>query len=573
MASTIDIIGKNGIKHSAVFEEESVRKFELMKEDYVRLVFSTNDKFSLSLGDKIVLGESFNEVLRGTFEITKPQKPKFNVSTGGYDYDIQFDAEYYKWNNKLFKFEPATKRNEASWSLTGNLRNHMDVFLRNLEFYGWNYTVDPNSYTLESASRSLFIQYDNKYLLDGIFHIAKSFGLEVWVTDSIIHFGKAEFGMEVDFTIGLNVEDMGSEKSAEQFVTRLYGFGSKRNLPPDYRKNDEQMLLNGVVQKRVMLPETTPYVDIAEGLSDDEIVEGIVVFDDVYPRMNCSISDVRVDMKEVEDDTSENEDATISVPIYRFKCSEMTFSADYILPGQQLQVQFQSGKFNGMIFDLAFNPDDVSESSDAGQWFEIVRNDTYGLYLPNDVLYPENGDTFVLIGWNVKKLESGLELVTAAEKELLERTKEYAKDLQTDPNVYPCTMMSDYMYGLTNSGKQDSNYTKVGTFPLGQKIRLNNDNLFEGGSRLSRVIGFEYKLDKPYDGAIIYVGESATYSSRRATDNAITELSESINYKDGNYSNAGGVGSGSIYVITTNDNSTPTDANVYSALRTERNIR
>ncbi|MBQ8969160.1 MAG: hypothetical protein IJ064_05460 [Bacteroidaceae bacterium] len=574
MAATIDIIGKNGVKHSAVFEDASVRKFELMKEDYVRLVFSTDKRFTINLGDKIVIGESFAPALRGTFEITTPQQPTFNATTGGYDYDLQFDAPHYKWNNKLFKFEPSTKRNEASWSLTDNLRNHMAVFLRNLEFYGWNYTVDESSYLLEAASRVLYIQYNDKYLLDALTQIAEAYGLEWWITDSIIHFDKCESGTAINFELGQNVEDMGAEKSDTEYITRLYGFGSTRNLPPDYRQDGEQVLLNGVVQKRVMLPASTPYVDIVEGLTDDEIVEGIVQFDDVYPHMDCEITELREDVRAFKDEDSEDENATIDVTIFRFKTSGFTFSKDYVLPGQQLQVQFQDGKLAGMIFDVAFNPDDVSETKNKApnpdaQWFEIVRNETYGVYLPNDTLKPKKGNKFVLLGWNVRKIESGMGLVTAAENEVLERTKEKAKELRTDPNTYPCKMMADYMYGLNNAGKQDANFTKVGSFPLGQRIRLNNDTFFEGGSRLSRVVGYEYKLDKPYDGATIYVGESATYSQKRATENAISDVEDSLSYMGHEFASYGG-GGGSVYIITTNDDSTPTDANVYSALRTER---
>lgn len=571
MAATIDIIGKNGIKHSAVYEESSVRKFELMKEDYVRLVFSTDKKFAVSLGDYITLEDW------GTFYITKPQKPTYNLTTGGYDYDLQFDAPHYRWNNKLYKFEPNTNRNEASWSLTDNLQNHMAVFLRNLEHHGWNYTVDTNSYQLEAANRYIYIQFDNCYLLDALTKIAEAFGVEWWITDNIIHFGKAENGAIVDFEVGVNVQEMGSENSNKEYFTRIYAFGSTQNIPSGYRKNDEQLLLNGVVQKRVMLPANTPYVGIEEGLTDEEIVEGIVIFDDVYPRLDNSITDLRSDEREVEktdtveagDGESSDDSETETVTIYRFKDSSLTFSKDYILPGVQLQVQFQSGKLNGMIFDLAFNPDDVSEETPDGQWFEIVRNDTYGVMLPNDILKPAKTDKFVLLGWDVTKLESGLGLITAAENEVLARANDYAEKLQTDSNTYPCHMMSDYMFGLNNRGQQDSNFTKVRQFPLGQRIRLNNSNFFVGGSRVSRVIGYEYKLDKPYDDAVIYVGESATYSSKQAQEAKINEAMDAINYRGGEYTSSGGSGS-NVYIITSNDNTTPTDGNVFSALKTER---
>ncbi len=583
MAATIDIYGVGGSVHTVVPEAESVRKLELMKEDYVRLVFSTNQKINIRLGDYITTDW-------GTFYVTKPQKGSYNKSTGGYDYDIQFDAPYYKWNNKLYKFEPANKRNEASWSLTDTLQNHMAVFLRNLSYHNWNYTVDPMSYNVDGVDKAVFIEFSNKYILDALTQIAEAFNVEWWITDNIIHLGKAEHGSTVNFEVGVNVEEMTAEKTQGQYITRLYAFGSTRNLPPDYRKNDEQILLNGVVQKRVMMPASTPYVDIEQNLADDEIVEGIVFFDDVFPRTEATITSVTEIEKPVNEDDSTTEATTDNVEqneeqkmatFYRIKTGAYVFSKDYILAGQTLQMQFTSGRLNGMIFDVAFNPEGESEKTSAhgdhnerievvnqqAQVFEIVRNDTYGLFLPNETLKPSIGDKFILLGWDITRVENGIGLVTAAENEVLSRAQEYAARLKKDPLTYPCTMMSDYMYGL-NRGNQDPNYSKVGTFELGQRIQLVSDAYFEGGRRVSRVVGYEYKLDKPYDSPIIYVGESATYSSKKDSEAKLNEAVNSINYRNSEYGSSGI--SGSVYVIGTNDSTTPGDSNVYSALRSDR---
>ena len=556
MAATIDIYGVGGSVHTVVPEAESVRKLELMKEDYVRLVFSTNQKINIRLGDYITTDW-------GTFYVTKPQKGSYNKSTGGYDYDIQFDAPYYKWNNKLYKFEPANKRNEASWSLTDTLQNHMAVFLRNLSYHNWNYTVDPMSYNVDGVDKAVFIEFSNKYILDALTQIAEAFNVEWWITDNIIHLGKAEHGSTVNFEVGVNVEEMTAEKTQGQYITRLYAFGSTRNLPPDYRKNDEQILLNGVVQKRVMMPASTPYVDIEQNLADDEIVEGIVFFDDVFPRTEATITSVIEIEKPVNEDDSTTEATTDNVEqneeqematFYRIKTGAYVFSKDYILAGQTLQMQFTSGRLNGMIFDVAFNPDGESEKTSAhgdhderievvnqqAQVFEIVRNDTYGLFLPNETLKPSIGDKFILLGWDATKVENGMGLVTAAENEVLSRAQDYAARLKKDPLTYPCTMMSDYMYGL-NHGRQDPNYSKVGTFEL---------------------------VDKPYDSPIIYVGESATYSSKKDSEAKLNEAVNSINYRNSEYGSSGI--SGSVYVIGTNDSTTPGDSNVYSALRSDR---
>lgn len=595
MAATIDIKSVGGTVNTVVIGEGSVRHYELMSDDYIRLVFSSEKKINIRLGDSITADGW------GTFYITQKQKPSYNKTTGGYDYDLQFDAPYYRWRNKLYKYEPKNGRNEASWSLTDNLKNHMAVFLRNLEYYGWTYTVDASSYTTEESQRTVFISFQNAYILDALTQIAEAFNLEWWITDNIIHFGKVESGEAVDFKLDNNVEDISAESSEESGITRFYAFGSTQNIPSGYRKSDDQVLLNGVVQKRLMLPEGTPYIDIEESLSDDEIVEGIVTFDDVYPRTKSSVSEVIKVPKTVEktDSTTEattntsatgteTESETETVNIYRFKTADFNFSTDYILANTTLQVQFVSGKLNGMTFDVAFNPEGASETivkettADDGtvttenvvnpdaQLFELVRNDTYGLMLPNDTLCPDAGDKFILLGWDANKLTAWKELITTAEKELKTQLETYVKKKKVDPLTYICTMMSDYMYGLDASGNQDANYTKVGSFPIGQKIRLYSDVFFNGGSRESRVIGYEYKLDVPYDEAKIYVGESPLYSNSKATQDAINEATNTvINYRGGNYSN-GGSGGGNLFLIRSNDSVTaPSDTNAYSAKRSD----
>ena len=82
----------------------------------------------------------------------------------------------------------------------------------------------------------------------------------------------------------------------------------------------------------------------------------------------------------------------------------MTFSKDYVLPGQELNIIFQSGAMNGMNFTVTFNPWDKDKNEDQqpeknadGSWnplaqvFEIVRNEDYGRPIPDESLKPSNG--------------------------------------------------------------------------------------------------------------------------------------------------------------------------------------
>ena len=535
-------------------DEGCKRKFTLMKEDYILLKFSLENPISFRHGDYV-------ECDFGMFEVCDLQNPVFNTNTAGYDYELQLDAHYWKWKNKIFKFTPETAGQEASWNLTAPLDVQAGIVLRNLKVLGYTYKDKDFEFSIDSTveNKAQLMSYENINILDACFSMAKKWNCECWVTDNIIHFGRCEYGTPVDFEIGDNVVEMTSSESKSTYATRIYAFGSTRNIPSNYRPVDESIVVNGVVQKRLMLPEGTPYIDAYPDMSTEEAVEQVVVFDDIYPRTDGHISKVIT-----YTDTVENEDGTQTTEtFYRFTDTGITFSKDYILDGEELHIIFQSGSLNGMDFGVIFNPMGDPEKNEDGSWnpeaqlWEIVANEDYGRKLPDDVLKPKEGDTYILYGWDSSKI-ADLGLVSAAEQELKEKAEEYVGKSKIDPNTYSCTMMSDYMYGLDERGSQNPNYAKH--FDVGDKVNLINSAFFESGNRQSRIIGYECSLDKPYDSPVYTVGETASYSRIGELEEQI----ENITLKGQTYTGGGGSG---IYVIGTNDATPPTNRNVYSALR------
>lgn len=73
--------------------------------------------------------------------------------------------------------------------------------------------------------------------------------------------------------------------SQSAYATRIYAFGSTRNIPSNYRPVDESVVVNGVVQRRLMLPAGTPYIDAYPNMVTEEAIEQVIVFDDIYPRL------------------------------------------------------------------------------------------------------------------------------------------------------------------------------------------------------------------------------------------------------------------------------------------------
>jgi len=547
----IDIKDISGaIQLTTLINEGCKRKFTLMKEDYIMLKFSLDNPIYFKLG-------SYVECNFGLFEVCDLQKPAFNTNTAGYDYELRLDAYYWKWKNKIFKYTPEAAGQEASWNLTAPLDVQAGIVLRNLKALGYAYKGQDFVFSIDSTveNKSQLMSYDNINILDACFEMAKKWDCECWVTENIIHFGRCESGDAVDFEIGKNVQEMSQSESQSTYATRIYAFGSTRNIPADYRPIDETVVVNGVVQRRLMLPEGTPYIDAYPDMTTEEAVEQVVIFDEVYPRRTGIMSDVTT--IEVTDKV-ENEDGTTTEEkwnAYRFRDTGVNFSEKYILPGQELRIRFASGLLNGLEFAVKFNPEGKPEKLEDGGWnpeaqlWEIVRNEDYGRPLPGDVLFPQDGDEYVLSGWDSTKITE-LGLVGAAEQELKEKTEKYAAKSKIDPSTYGCTMMSNDAY------REDGVHN---FYSIGQKVNLINKAYFENG-RQSRVIGFEFNLDYSFDSPVYTVGETAAYSRI----GELEEKVESLTLKGQTYTGGGGSG---VYVIGSHDSTPATDHNVYSALR------
>lgn len=547
MVDIKDISGKT--RFSTPINAGAKGRFTLMKEDYIILPFSVPDPVYFKLGDYVdlsgVLDESLGGLLSKVYEIVDLQKPAFNASTGGYDYELRMDAYYWKWKNKIFKYTPEHAGHEASWSLTAPLDVQLGVFLRNLKALGYTYKGKEFEFSIDSTveNKAVAMRYDNMNLLDALFSMAdkEKWDCDCWITDNIIHFGRNEYGNSVRIELGVEASAMTRSDSKGTYATRIYAFGSTRNIPADYRPVDEQTVVNGVVQRRLMLPADTPYIDVYPDMSEEEAIEDIVVFENVYPRRTGTLSDVHTRTEEVKDENGTKE----TVTYYRYKDTGLEFKDEYLIEGQELRIRFQSGKLNGMEFGVIFNPDPKDDMRGAQLW-EIVRNEDYGRMLPDDTLRPENGDEYVLSGFNIQLVSD--RYTPEAEQELKGKAQEYADRRKRDDGTYNTTLDSEWVY----------NDRLRRFYEFGQKVFLVNRAFFENG-RDSRILGWEFNLDKPWDSPAYIIGESMPYSRIGDMEDKI----DSLTYKGQTYTGGGN----GVYIIRTNDTTAPSDSNVFSARR------
>lgn len=522
-------------------------RFTLMKEDYITLPFSVGTPIEFKPGDYVdmrgVLDDALGGKLSKVYKYLSLQKP--NVAPGKYDYELKLDAYYYEWNTKIFKYTPENHGQEAGWNLTATLDTQLGVFLRNLKANGYTYNGVDYDFEIDSTveNKAMLMSYDNIHLLDALYSMAAKdkWNCDCWITDNIIHFGRCEFGDAVKIELGVEASSMARNDSKGTYATRIYVFGGTRNIPANYRPVDEQTVVNGVVQKRLMLPSGTPYIDAYPGMTNAEAVEDVVVFDDIYPRRIGTLSDVKTVDRNIETDG----EVTGTFKAYQYKDTGLVFKDEYIIEGEKLKVTFQSGRLNGMTFGVTFNPEG---SEPVEQLWEIVANEDYGRLLPDDVIRPENGDKYILSGFNIQLVSD--QYIPEAEAELLAKGKEYIKRTSIDDGTYPTTLDSEWVY-------QDQINR---TYEVGQRMRMVNPAFFSSEGRISRVIGWEMSLDIPYDSPVYTIGESSQYSRLGELEDKV----DSLTYKGQTYTGSGGSG---VYVIRTNDSTPASDSNVFSALR------
>lgn len=546
------------------FGEGSKLSYQLMDHHYIILKFTTATPIYFEIGDSVEIPDF------GYFELTSAYFPKHNDSDG-YDYEMQMDAYYMAWKNKLCKYRPQHGANETSFKLTTTVGVHMNVILGNLKALGLTYngkefSVDYTTYNNKAfdVQKRFLIEYGSISILDALNSICSEDALncEWWIDGSIIYLGYCEMEGQTTFEQDVNVLSMSYSESKSTYITRLYAFGSDRNIPKGYFTGaDADVTTDGVATDYLMLPNKEVdsdgfyakdgYLENVNVVKNDkQAIEGVVMFEEEYPKVESVVSSIKT-----YDSTVDNEDGTKTTQTFwqvtATDSFATSFESSWIKSNLTLGIKFTSGALMGMEFDVSF------KVIDKVNYFEIVANDTYGRTLPDGVMCPKVGDKFFLFNWDATKI-TDTDLIPTAQLSLFDRAKQYYQKTMISNSNFTCTMDGDKFY---NDGTYDYH-------PLGEQVKLINDMFAQVDAdgkhyRNSRIIGMEIPLDIPYDHPQYTVGEKAATSR-------LGKLEDKVDSIKVNGMQIGGTGSGNgggVYVIGMNDTTPASDSNVYSARR------
>lgn len=548
------------------FGEGSKLSYQLMDHHYVVLKFTTEAPIYFEIGDSVDIPDF------GYFELTSAYFPKQNDSDG-FEYELQMDAYYMSWKNKLCKYRPQHGANETSFKLTTTVGVHMNVILSNLKALGLTYkghefTVDYTTYNSKAfdVQKRFLVEYNSISIIDALNTICSEDALncEWWVDGSIIYLGFCEMRGQTTFEQDVNVLSMSFSESKSTYITRLYAFGSDRNIPKGYfTGSDADVTTDGIATDYLMLPKVSVdedgfyakdgYIENVNVVKNEkQAIEGVVMFEDEYPKVSCTVSEVKT-----YDSTVDNEDGTKTTQTFWQVTSTDAFTTGFetswVKSNLTLGIKFTSGALTGMEFDVEF------KVIDNNKYFEVIANDTYGRTLPDGVMCPKVGDNFFLFNWDATKI-TGTSLIANAQSALFARAKQYYQKTMISNSNFTCTMDGEKFY---NNGTY--NY-----HPMGEQVKLINPMFAQVDTdgkhyRNSRIIGMEIALDIPYDHPQYIVGEKAATSRLGKLEDKV----ESITVNGIQIGSAGSGNGGGVYVIGLNDFTPASDSNVYSARRSK----
>ena len=290
---------------------------------------------------------------------------------------------------------------------------------------------------------------------------------------------------------------------AMAYVNKLY------TEPVD---GQSDVAIQGVSDTVLQLPIGTPYIDSEPNLDPSDITEVVKTYEDIYPRALLTVTEVtEIEAKTTDTDTGEVTRWTA----YRFRAklqdgTPFVFDSIYETQDESkpLSVHFESGALNGMDFEVHFNPD---ADADDRQLFEITRNTTYTLELPNETMKPKAGDTLFMYNMDITFIDDSL--VAAAENELkAEAEKDMAK-MKVDSGSYTAT------------ANPVAFRSKGISLTYGSRVNLVAPEYFgtEDHARQSRVIGWELNLDDLTQGEYT-IGESAHTSRNESLASTVSEI-------------------------------------------------
>jgi hypothetical protein len=233
---TIDIYRNGSLLATIKPDNNAVQVKRIMGENELRMTFTMNAYVDFQINDYCTV---FSEIYRlNHMPLTKKS------ATNRYEYNFIMYGSQADLSKVQFMFlGPANDLRESEFSLMGNVETFLDLVIANAD------RVSPTwikGQFLPSAYKNLTFSKESCY--DALHRIAEAFETEFWVDGKTIHITKWTASKGYTFKHGRfkGLYDLiRTNQNASTIATRLYAYGSEKNLPPDYRNYSKRLKFPG----------------------------------------------------------------------------------------------------------------------------------------------------------------------------------------------------------------------------------------------------------------------------------------------------------------------------------------
>lgn len=485
---------------------------EVMGEYAVSAAFTHTAFVQLDVND-YVLVEGVKYKLKAAY---KPVKK----NTQTFSYQVKFYAPIHDAEDALFLYE-ADGDTTTEFSYDGGPREHLQLWVDNMNRIAGG---DLWSIGTVITGENRTIDYRNVYCWEAAFGsngIAATYDTELWADGYVVNLCKASRGEIVELGYQKGLTQLQPEENGEmRFFTRLFPLGSTRNIDP-----------TKYGFSRLQLPSREKYVDRNVDLYGVKEAWEEAAFADIYPKYVGSVTSVRSEQLTNE----EGREYTV----YYFKDSGMTFNPnDYEIPEYTKMLAFQTGDLAGRGNDEGSF--EANWHADTQEWEIINVYPDEETQLPGGMIVPQPGDTY--IPWNFRMPD---EYITAAEEAYRQAVDDFLASYSFDPTKY--------------TAPTDRHYIERNAVPLmvGQNVRLLSDEYFTGGYKDTRITKVVRKLNDLCQATLTCTDKIGT-GWKTSVDNQLSSLQYKLSKQ---------AEQAVIDIIKTTDTKTPSDWNVFSALK------
>ena len=509
----LNIFSKDGsLKLTVSPSDSSTVTEEVGGECSVSVSFDTFELCAIEVNDYI-------EVAGVRYKARMAYRPKMR-NRQAYNYSLRFYAPIHDAQQALMKTETDGGL-ISEFSLWGGPREHLQKWVDNM-----NRLAGSELWTIGSVitGENKNIDYRNVNCWDAAFgsnSIAATYETEMWADGYVINLCKCERGERVTLGYGNGLTGLTPEDNSDKvrFFTRLFPLGSTRNIN-----------VSTYGSSRLQLPSRATFVDHNTdryGVFEDSEEDA---FAGIFPQYIGTVTAVRSESK-----TDENGK---QFTVYYIKDSGITWEPK-ALPEQTFMLSFQTG-------DLQGYGDDTNKSFQA-EWHKDTKEwEIINIWLDENTQIP-GGNIVPIVGdqyfpWNMIMPQ---EYITEAEKRYEAAVNDFVANYSGEPVAY--------------SGSTDYIHCAKQAVPLriGQNVRLESDLYFEEGYQNTRITKVVRKLCRLTD-ATVTLSEQIGTGWKKRVDNQLSSLHYELQRQ---------AEQASIDVIKTTDTKTPSDNNVFSALR------